>query len=71
MTRRRRSRALDCPFFNAVVCFVAALGGVSCVSGNRCNVSEVSPCYNSLVHYEGLGFPLYGHDDVALDETCR
>ncbi|KAG8183947.1 hypothetical protein JTE90_005179 [Oedothorax gibbosus] len=52
-------------------CYVIIALGITCVSGNDCNVSLVSPCYNSLVHYEGLGFPLYGQDDSELDDTCR
>ncbi|CAL1275025.1 unnamed protein product [Larinioides sclopetarius] len=45
--------------------------GISFVAGNSCNTDVVSDCYNKLVNYEGLRFPLYGEDEQALDETCR
>ncbi|XP_055931481.1 uncharacterized protein LOC129961886 [Argiope bruennichi] len=53
-----------------VLLTVAGLA-ISFVAGNRCDTENVSACYTKLVHYEGLGFPLYGEDEQALDETCN
>ncbi|GFS86465.1 uncharacterized protein NPIL_121021 [Nephila pilipes] len=53
------------------VIFCLAVFGISCAFGDDCNTTLVSQCYSSLVHYEGLMFPLYGEDEFALDETCR
>ncbi|KFM79740.1 hypothetical protein X975_14833, partial [Stegodyphus mimosarum] len=38
---------------------------------NECNNSHVEPCFDDLVVYEDLAFPLYGANEDELDETCR
>nr|XP_015910087.2 uncharacterized protein LOC107441369 isoform X1 [Parasteatoda tepidariorum] len=44
--------------------------GMVCAEG-ICDTSHVEHCYDTLVHYEGLGFPLYGKDEEELNETCE
>ncbi|XP_054706145.1 uncharacterized protein LOC129216026 isoform X2 [Uloborus diversus] len=49
---------------------VTALG-VKYVAGFDCNATTLANhCYSDLVHYEGLGFPLYGRNEEELNETC-
>ncbi|GIY69583.1 uncharacterized protein CDAR_82151 [Caerostris darwini] len=68
---RRTSSPTEAMATTSAIFLLALTGLLMCLAaGEECSTEHASACYNSLVHYEGLGFPLYGETEQELDETC-
>lgn len=48
----------------------SSLGVAFANEENVCDDTEVSKCFDTVVLYESISFPLYGHDEHTLNETC-
>ena len=45
--------------------------GVAYVAANQCDTEDTRACYEDLIQYETIVFPLYGENEAKLDDTCR
>ncbi|XP_035212558.1 uncharacterized protein LOC118186559 [Stegodyphus dumicola] len=54
-----------------IFCFAFIALETTYTFANECNSSHVEPCFDDLVIYEDLAFPLYGANEDELNETCR
>lgn len=55
-----------CTFVKVLCCSL----GFASVSGDYCDPATTNVCYEDLLHYETLAFPLYGEDKAKLEDTC-